>query len=517
MDLATITHKITLSTTDFNLVGDIKVRQADDETQVFDAVILEHGMIKNFEGLKPFFCLMAREITGQGVSEEPVTDYDGSKGTLKYTVSANAMQMVGRNEAYFSFRKESSSGRWVEQFSTRSFFYVVEKSIYTQPFKDSNYWFTFNELYRKFMEYQDEGKISWEEFVDQNRDILESVDPGGVILTELIDARKDEEGETFDVLKENVNSKLSKKGGKFDQGAEVIFPTTENLKLIAMPAGQGLGLIPDTEGLATARFALQPNFNAIDQHSTGGLIKLFAVPFEAGNDDYLDMGIYYSNPTSEPGQNDTGAFYINSKAGVTGKYLNKNADIIFSFQDGEHKAMRIVYSPTRGANDRGLVVIGPSKSAYSVFGQVGLEMQKDIFFHPDHGIRFPKDENTATTLIRYNSTTNKIEFLFEGERIMEFSNTGTSNASKVTSITSGTSIDASKGSIFTTNQMISTIANPKEGQQITIVMGDTTGGVSNTADIFLKGNQNFSGKTMRSSITLLRMKTYWVEIARTEI
>ena len=204
--MATITHKITLSTTDFNLVGDIKVRQADDETQVFDAVILEHGMIKNFEGLKPFFCLMAREITGQGVSEEPVTDYDGSKGTLKYTVSANAMQMVGRNEAYFSFRKESSSGRWVEQFSTKSFFYVVEKSIYTQPFKDSNYWFTFTELYRKFMEYQDEGKVSWEEFVDQNREILESIDPGGTILTELIDARKPLEGASFSNLSERLNN-----------------------------------------------------------------------------------------------------------------------------------------------------------------------------------------------------------------------------------------------------------------------------------------------------------------------
>ena len=195
MDLATITHKITLSTTDFNLVGDIKVRQADDETQVFDAVILEHGMIKNFEGLKPFFCLMAREITGQGVSEEPVTEYDGSKGTLKYTVSANAMQMVGRNEAYFSFREELSNGEWIEQFSTRSFYYTVERSIYTQPFKDSNYWWTFKELYRQFLEYQESGKKSWEEFVEQNRDILESIDPGGILLSEVIRSRKPAESD----------------------------------------------------------------------------------------------------------------------------------------------------------------------------------------------------------------------------------------------------------------------------------------------------------------------------------
>lgn len=187
--MATITHKLTLSTTDHNLVGDIKVRQADEQTQNFETTILENGVVKSFVGLRPFFCLMAREITGQGVSEEPVTVYDGTKGTLKYTLSANAMQMVGRNEAYFSFRKELSNGEWAEQFSTRSFFYTVEKSIYTQPFKDSNYWFTFNELYQKFLNYQENGKTSWEEFVEQNKEIIENIDPGGKVLTELIAAR----------------------------------------------------------------------------------------------------------------------------------------------------------------------------------------------------------------------------------------------------------------------------------------------------------------------------------------
>lgn len=220
MDLATITHKLMLSTTEDNLVGEVKVRQADDETQLFEVTVLENGTIKNFAGLKPFFCLMAREITGQGVSEEPVTAYDGAKGALKYTLSANAMQMVGRNEAYFSFRKELSNGEWIEQFSTRSFFYTVEKSIYTQPFKDSNYWWTFKELYRKFLDYQDSGKISWEEFVEQNREILESVDPGGVILTELIDARDSADGVTHPNLKARLDNKEQEFNAQLAQNAK---------------------------------------------------------------------------------------------------------------------------------------------------------------------------------------------------------------------------------------------------------------------------------------------------------
>lgn len=208
--MANTKFSLTLSTTDFNLVGDIKVRQADDLTQTFSVKVIEHGLDKAFLGLKPFFCLMAREVTGQGVSEEPVQIFDASKGTLEYTLSANAMQMVGKNEAYFSFRKELSNGTWAEQFSTRSFFYTVEKSIYTQPFKDSNYWYTFKELYTKFIEYQNSGKSSWEDFLQSNRDVLESIDPGGVLLSEIIRSRKPEEA---DVAFDDLPTRLDKQVG----------------------------------------------------------------------------------------------------------------------------------------------------------------------------------------------------------------------------------------------------------------------------------------------------------------
>lgn len=187
--MANVKHNMVLSVTESNNnVGLIKVRAGDDETQVFEVLVTENGLIKPFDGLTPFFCLMAREITGQGVSEEPVATFDGKNGRLEYTLSANAFQMIGKNEAYFSFRKQSGT-QWVEQFSTRSFYYTVEHSIYTQPFKDSNYWFTFKELYQQFLNYQKNGKTSWEDFVEQNKEIIESVDPGGQVLTELIAAR----------------------------------------------------------------------------------------------------------------------------------------------------------------------------------------------------------------------------------------------------------------------------------------------------------------------------------------
>lgn len=181
---------ITLSTTEpNNNIGIVKLRHADVNSQAIVARIVENGLPKSFEGLQPFFCLMAQEVTGQGVSEESVVSFDAKNGTLKYIASDNALQFVGRNEAYFSFRKQAGD-QWIEQFSTRNFHYIVEKSIYSQPFKDSNYWWTFKELNRIFNQYIEDGKKSWEEFVEANREILESIDPGGVLLAKVIDIEK---------------------------------------------------------------------------------------------------------------------------------------------------------------------------------------------------------------------------------------------------------------------------------------------------------------------------------------
>ncbi|WP_285005154.1 phage baseplate upper protein [Lactococcus formosensis] len=204
-------YNLTLSTTEANSVGVVKLRHADTNSQVLKVQVIENGLKKSFKGLTPFFCLMAREVTGQGVSEELVTVFDSEKGTLEYTSSDNALQMIGRNEAYFSFRKQSGD-TWIEQFSTRSFHYIVEKSIYSQPFKDSNYWWTFKELYDKFIGYQESGKESWEDFVNANKEILESIDPGGKILGELIDSRGDFEqlGQRLNYMAKNIEEKKEK-------------------------------------------------------------------------------------------------------------------------------------------------------------------------------------------------------------------------------------------------------------------------------------------------------------------
>ncbi len=183
-------HFITLSTTEpNNNIGIVKLRHADVNSQAIVAQIVENGQPKSFEGLATVLLFNGTRNHRSRCFRRKCCLFDAKNGTLNYIASDNALQMVGRNEAYFSFRKQEGS-HWIEQFSTRTFHYIVEKSIYSQPFKDSNYWWTFKELYRIFNKYIEDGKNSWVQFVEANREILESIDPGGRLLAEVLDLNK---------------------------------------------------------------------------------------------------------------------------------------------------------------------------------------------------------------------------------------------------------------------------------------------------------------------------------------
>lgn len=194
-----ITYPIALSTTEpNNNIGLLKIRQADEETQTLVVDILAHGVPKSYEGLQVFFCAKLGQTDGLGIVEQKLTLNEMTEpknGKLEYTLRSQDWQILGRQTAYFSFRKMSDDHTWVQQFTTRDFTYEVTKNIFSDGSKQivsdgSTYIWTIEDLIRIFNEYIASGKTDWEEFVDQNREILEAVDPGGVILTELIDSRK---------------------------------------------------------------------------------------------------------------------------------------------------------------------------------------------------------------------------------------------------------------------------------------------------------------------------------------
>lgn len=201
-----IRHDITLSTTEPNNdIGLLKIRQADEQTQTLVVQLTATSQPKSYEGLQAFFCAKLGQSIGLGIIEQKLEQSEMTNpeaGKLEYTFRPEDWQQIGRQTGYFSFRKMKDDGHeYVEQFTTRDFYFNVTKNVFseglTEVKKDgSTYVWTIEDLIRLFNEYIASGKSDWEEFVDQNREVLESVDPGGLILSELIRSRKPDGAET---------------------------------------------------------------------------------------------------------------------------------------------------------------------------------------------------------------------------------------------------------------------------------------------------------------------------------
>lgn len=184
-------HKIILSTTEpNNHIQLIRIRQGDVKTQKLVVEVVENGKLKTFEGLVPFFINTTKFGENQSI-EQKVQEYDGTQGRLVYTLSEPDWQWGGENIAHFSFRSLNGDGTWSEQFSTQDFTYRVVVGLTNSKLRDPIYIWTFEELLRKFREYMEKGANEWEQWVQDNKDILESLDPNGTILGILNDAKGD--------------------------------------------------------------------------------------------------------------------------------------------------------------------------------------------------------------------------------------------------------------------------------------------------------------------------------------
>ena len=277
-----IKHSITLSTTEpNNEVGVIKIRQADEQTQILDVQITADGVPMSFVGYQPFFCAKLGQTAGLGIVEQKITGtMNPANGTLEYVMRQEDWQKVGRQIGYFAFRKMKNDHEWTEQFTTRDFTYNVIPSVtgeIREVKKDgSTYVWTIENMLRLFKEYiatgkvewenykndertiwenyrlaekinwddyklreknewknyKDDEKAVWEKFVEDNREFLETADPGGKIILELLGARGGAQtlGERLDGEKAEVSAQLAQNVGntmfkKDSTLTKIIYPT----------------------------------------------------------------------------------------------------------------------------------------------------------------------------------------------------------------------------------------------------------------------------------------------------
>ena len=223
--MARINYRAVLSLTEPNHQIFLRFRQDDTQTQTLSVEITANGKLFPFTGYTVEFVNITRSDSGQPIIEK-VEEVYPQESRIEFTLGARSLQWLGKNVAYFSFRDEDGN----EVFSTNNFEYEVVHGVHKGPILDSGYLWQVDEIIERIKAYMVENQAEWEKFVEDNREFLESFDPGGKILTEIIDARGNynslaerlaalEKGQTFSVPKGAEQVPIRRDKLFYDRGA----------------------------------------------------------------------------------------------------------------------------------------------------------------------------------------------------------------------------------------------------------------------------------------------------------
>ncbi|MFB8457739.1 phage baseplate upper protein [Enterococcus faecalis] len=220
----------TLSTTEpYNYIGIQNVRQGNRNTEVLEAILVENALPLDLTGCEVFF---ESVIDNKYPIQRAAKIVNAKKGIIQYTFDEYSMQSLHRQEAYFSIHKgDNLIG------STQNFSYFVVNAVSKTEGEMGSYWQSIEDLIADMTAFINENKgdfTAWmnarkEEFekwrknqqdtfeawrngqesdyllwFESIKDILKTVDPGGTMLVELIDARVDVQGVCHNSLTERL-------------------------------------------------------------------------------------------------------------------------------------------------------------------------------------------------------------------------------------------------------------------------------------------------------------------------
>lgn len=174
---------VTLSTTEpENYVGIIKVRQGNRNSEILEAQIVQNGLPLDLTDCTATFQAF---LGGEHVVERPCKIIDYKKGIIQYTFDEYTMQFLHRQKANIAFYK----GEEVIA-TTQDFTYFVIHAVSKTSGEMGSYWQTAEDLINDMKDYLNAGKGDFEDWFNSIKDILESIDPGGLLLSEVINLKK---------------------------------------------------------------------------------------------------------------------------------------------------------------------------------------------------------------------------------------------------------------------------------------------------------------------------------------
>ncbi|ELY8211113.1 phage baseplate upper protein [Enterococcus faecalis] len=209
----------TLSTTEpYNYVGIINVRQGNKNTEKLEVNIVENALPLDLTNCKVFF---ESVISNKYPIQRPATVVDARSGIIQYTFDEYSMQSLHRQEAYFTiYNGEELIG------STQNFSYFVIKAASKTEGEMGSYWQSIEDLIAdmtafinenkgdftdwmnarkdEFEAWRDAQKTDFTSWFESIKDILKTIDPGGTMLAELMDARVDIQGVRHNSISERL-------------------------------------------------------------------------------------------------------------------------------------------------------------------------------------------------------------------------------------------------------------------------------------------------------------------------
>ena len=184
--MAKVNYKAVLSLTEPNHQIFLRFRQDDTQTQTLSVEITANGRLFPFVGYTVEFVNITRSDSGQPIVERVDKVYP-QEARIEFTLGTRSLQWLGKNKAYFSFKDSTGN----EVFSTNNFEYEVVHGVHKEPILDSGYLWKVEELIERITSYALENQLEWEKLINDNKKILESIDPGGKILAILNEAKGD--------------------------------------------------------------------------------------------------------------------------------------------------------------------------------------------------------------------------------------------------------------------------------------------------------------------------------------
>ena len=214
---------VALSTTEtFNYIGMIQVRQGNKNSEVIEATITENGLPYDLTDCKVYF----ESVVGDKYPiQSRAKIIDAKKGKIQYTFDQYSMQVLHRQTADFIIFKDDELIATTQDFS----FFVI-KAVSKTEGETGSYWQSIDDLIAdmtsfinenqgdftawisarkgEFETWRDGQKSDYENWFNSIKDILKSVDPGGTMLSELMDARVDVQEARHESISERLTADL---------------------------------------------------------------------------------------------------------------------------------------------------------------------------------------------------------------------------------------------------------------------------------------------------------------------